>query len=248
MNATEKEAERAGMLRRKFLKYALVSAASIMVAVSSAYFYLSRKARVPPGQSEVSTLQVIVGPDSTMEPIDPEAWELDVCGEVERPLKLSWRQLLDLPKTTQNSDFHCVGVGLDNGWTKLDNRWEGVKFREIAHLVKPTAEAKYVTLGSFEEYQDPNGRVYSRYTTQHLLEDLLRDDVLLAYRLDGKELSHEHGGPVRLILPEKYGYKGVKWIKRFKFTNTRELGFYESRGYSYTADPWTNDRYAQVGT
>ena len=79
-------------------------------------------------------------------------------------------------------------------------------------------------------------------------KDLLRDDVLLAYGLDGKQLSHEHGGPVRLIIPEKYGYKGVKWIRRVKFTETRELGFYESRGYSYTADPWTNDRYAQGGT
>ena len=235
------------MQRRKFLKYGLLSAVSVVVAASSTYFYWSRKARVPPGQSEVSALQVIVGPDFTMEPIDPDLWELDVTGEVERPLKLSWRQLLDLPKTTQNSDFHCVGVGRNNGWTKLDNKWEGVRFREIANSVKPTADVKFVTVGSYEEYQGLDGRVHSRYATQHFLEDLLRDDVLLAYRLDGKELSFEHGGPVRLIVPEKYGYKGVKWIKRIKFTNTRELGFYESRGYSYTADPWTNDRYAQEG-
>ena len=236
------------MLRRGFLKYVLVSAASVTVAVSTAYIYLSRKARVPPDQSEVSILQVIVGPDSAMEPIDPEAWELDVSGEVERPLRLSWRQLLDLPKTTQNSDFHCVGVGRNDGWTKLDNMWEGVRFTEIANLVKPTAEAKYVTLASHEEYQDPDGRVHSRYAAQHFLEDLLHDEVLLAYRLDRKELSHEQGGPVRLIVPQKYGYKGVKWIKRVKFTNSRELGYYESRGYSYTADPWTNDRYARAGT
>ena len=236
------------MLRRKFLKYGLVSAVSVVVAASSAYFYLSRKARVPPGQSEVSALQVIVGPDSTTEPIDPDAWELDVYGEVEKPLKLDWRQLLLLPKTTQVSDFHCVGVGRDNGWTKLDNRWEGVRFKEIVDLVKPTLKAKYVTVGGYEEYQDLSGTLRSRYTAQHVVEDLLRNDVLLAYGLDGKVLSHEHGGPVRLIVPEKYGYKGVKWIRRVKFTETRELGFYESRGYSYTADPWTNDRYAQGGT
>jgi DMSO/TMAO reductase YedYZ molybdopterin-dependent catalytic subunit len=236
------------MRRRQFLKYGLVSAASVVVAVSSAYFYLSRKARVPPGQSEVSALQVVIGPDSTTEPIDPDAWELDVHGEVEKPLKLGWRQLLSLPKTTQVSDFHCVGVGRDNGWTNLDNNWEGVRFKEIVDLVKPTLKAKYVTVGGYEEYQDLSGTLRSRYTTQHVLEDLLRNDVLLAYGLDGKLLSHEHGGPVRLIIPEKYGYKGVKWIRRVKFTETRELGFYESRGYSYTADPWTNDRYAQGGT
>jgi len=233
--------------RRQFLKYGLVSAVSAVVAVASAYFYLSRKARVPPGQTEVPTLLVIVGPDSTTRPIDPNAWELDVYGEVEKPLKLDYRQLLGLPKTTQVSDLHCVGVGHDNGWTKLDNRWEGVRFKEIVDLVKPTLRAKYVTVGGYEEFNDLSGTLRSRYTTQHVVEDLLRDDVLLAYGLDGEQLSHEHGGPVRLIVPGKYGYKGVKWIRRVKFTETRELGFYESRGYSYTADPWTNDRYAQGG-
>ena len=113
--------------------------------------------------------------------------------------------------------------------------------------MKPTLKAKYVTVGGYEEFNDLSGTLRSRYATQHVLEDLLRDDVLLAYRLGGEQLSHEHGGPVRLIAPEKYGYKGVKWIRRVEFTDTRELGFYESRGYSYTADPWNNDRYAQGG-
>jgi DMSO/TMAO reductase YedYZ molybdopterin-dependent catalytic subunit len=234
------------MLRRKFLKYGLVSAISVVVAASSAYFYLSRKARVPPGQSEVSTLQLVMGPDATTKAIDSGSWELDVYGEVERPFKLGWGQLLGLPETAQVSDFHCVGVGRDNGWTKLDNRWEGIRFKEIVNLAKPTLRAKYVTIMSYEEYHDLDGTVQSRYTTQHVLEDLLQDDVLLAYGLDGKELSHEHGGPGRLVVPQKYGYKGVKRVKRVKFTDTRELGFYESRGYSYIADPWTNDRYAHT--
>lgn len=106
------------MMRRQFLKYGMVSAMCAAVAVSSGYFF-SRKARVPPGQSEVSALQVIVGPDSMTRPIDRDEWELDVCGEVEKPLKLDWRQLLGLPKTTRVSDFHCVGVGRDNGWTTI---------------------------------------------------------------------------------------------------------------------------------
>ena len=204
----EKEVECFSDAEKKFLKYGLVSAVSVVVAASSAHFYLSRKARVPPGQSEVSALQVIVGPDSTTKPIDPDAWELDVHGEVEKPLKLDWRQLLLLPKTTQVSDFHCVGVGHDNGWTKLDNNWEGVRFKEIVDLVKPTLKAKYVTVGGYEEYQDLSGTVRSQYATQHVLEDLLRDDVLLAYGLDGKLLWHEHGGPVRLIVPREIRLQG----------------------------------------
>jgi DMSO/TMAO reductase YedYZ molybdopterin-dependent catalytic subunit len=71
----------------------------------------------------------------------------------------------------------------------------------------------------------------------------MRDDVLFAYGLDGKPLEPEHGGPLRLVVPGKYGYKSAKWVRQVRFTETQEIGFWESRGYSNTADPWTNDRY-----
>jgi DMSO/TMAO reductase YedYZ molybdopterin-dependent catalytic subunit len=75
------------------------------------------------------------------------------------------------------------------------------------------------------------------------LEDLEYDDVILAYRLDDIGLPALYGGPLRLVVPHKYAYKSAKWVRRIKFTEEQELGYWEQRGYSNTADPFTNDRY-----
>ncbi|MFQ6081642.1 MAG: molybdopterin-dependent oxidoreductase, partial [Candidatus Bathyarchaeia archaeon] len=101
-------------------------------------------------------------------------------------------------------------------------------------MVKPEENAKYVT------FECDDG-----YTTSLPLTDLLDDDVLLAYKLEDEYLRPERGGPLRLIVPKKYAYKSAMWLKRIKFTSQQELGYWESRGYSNTADPWKGDRYAK---
>jgi DMSO/TMAO reductase YedYZ molybdopterin-dependent catalytic subunit len=75
------------------------------------------------------------------------------------------------------------------------------------------------------------------------LEELLRDDVLLATKLDGKNLEEGLGSPLRLVVPNKYAYKSAMWITRIKFTEKKEMGYWEKRGYSDTADTWKNDRF-----
>ena len=222
------------MSRRRFIRYGVASTILATVGAVSTYFLLRRpgqassSSKLPPGQSEVQALQVLhVG---AVPEISVDDWTFEVAGEVENPVKLDWNQFMQLPKTISVSEFDCV-----TGWTTLDNRWEGVRFGEIAKLARPTVKAKYATV---ECYGAPT------YTTSLPLEDLLRDDVLFAYGLDGKQLAPEYGGLLRLVVPRKYGYKSAKWVRRVKFTETQELGYWESRGYSNTADPWTNDRYA----
>jgi DMSO/TMAO reductase YedYZ molybdopterin-dependent catalytic subunit len=218
--------------RRRFLRYGILSAIVAGLGIVT-YLLLGRPAqpsgtsKLPPGQYEVQTLNVLDlnGPPQ----IKLDEWTFEVAGEVENPVKLNWTQFLQLPKTTDVSEFDCV-----TGWTRFENRWEGVRFKEIANLAHPTSKAKYATI---ECYGSP------KYTTSLPLDYLLRDDVLFAYGLDGKQLAPEHGGPLRLVVPGKYGYKSAKWVKLVRFTETRELGFWESNGYSDTADPWTNDRY-----
>jgi len=220
--------------RRRFISYGVASAILTAVGAVSAYF-LSRRpeqapgsSKLPPGQSEVQALQVLhVG---AVPGIRLDDWSFEVDGEVENPVTLDWNQFTQLPKTISVSEFDCV-----TGWTKLENRWEGVRFGEIVKLARPTVKAKYATI---ECYGNPV------YTTSLPLEDLLRDDVLFAYGLDGKQLAPEYGGPLRLVVPQKYAYKSAKWVRRVRFTETQELGYWESRGYSNTADPSTNDRYA----
>lgn len=184
------------------------------------------KLRVPPNQRVTSQFPVLHygGAPRT----DPKTWDFHIEGLVQNSLRFSFEEFLKLPKTVSISDFHCV-----TGWSRLDNKWEGVLFKAVCDLVKPLEEAKYVTIACEDQY-----------TTSLPLEELLSPDVLLAYRFEDKPLSVEHGGPLRLVVPKKYAYKSAKWVRKLRFTKEQELGYWETRGYSNTADPWKEERYA----
>ncbi|MDH5634460.1 MAG: sulfite oxidase-like oxidoreductase [Candidatus Bathyarchaeota archaeon] len=185
----------------------------------------AEKQRVPPNQRVVSKFPVLhVG---SVPKFDPSKWDFMVEGLVENPLRLTYDEFLKLPKVVSKSDFHCV-----TGWSRLDNKWEGVAFEALCGLVRPLKEAKYVIIVA-----------EGNFTTSLPLEDLLHKDVLLAYKLDDKPLTPEHGGPLRLVVPKKYAYKSAKWVRKLRFTEKQELGFWEQRGYSNTADPWKEERY-----
>ncbi len=184
------------------------------------------KQKVPPNQRVTSKFPVLH--EEPIPKFDPKTWDFVVEGLVKNPVRLTYEEFLKLLKVVSVSDFHCV-----TGWSKLDNKWEGVAFKTVSDLVKPLKEARYVTVVAEGDY-----------TTSLPLEDLLDDDVLLAYRLDDKPLEPEHGGPLRLVVPKKYAYKSAKWVRKLRFTEEQELGYWEKRGYSNTADPWKEERYA----
>ena len=121
----------------------------------------------------------------TLPDIEKEKWSLTVNGEVETPATLSWADLLTLPHVESVSDFHCV-----EGWSVLKQRWGGVKFKTIQERVRPRPEAAYALF----ECAD-------RYTTSLPLSELQGDDIILAHRLSGEDLSQPLGGPVRLVAP-----------------------------------------------
>jgi DMSO/TMAO reductase YedYZ molybdopterin-dependent catalytic subunit len=84
----------------------------------------------------------------------------------------------------------------------------------------------------------------SGHTTSTPIADVLGEDVLLAWEHDGEPLTLEHGAPLRVVMPKKYAYKGVKWLTRLTVTRKEELGFWEVRGYSQSAEPLSEDRYS----
>ena len=187
---------------------------------------MEARARLPPGQHETARwLRLDLG---VIPRVDLAVWDLAVEGAVAGPRKFSYREFLELPRARVVADFHCV-----TGWSRLNNSWEGVSIRTIADLVKPWPTARYVKFACDEGY-----------TTSHPLDVLYDEDVLLAYSHDGQPLSAEHGGPLRLVVPKRYAYKSAKWVRRLRFTEKEELGYWEVRGYSNSADPWTEDRYA----
>jgi len=161
--------------------------------------------------------------------IDLGKWTLTIEGEVANPSTLTWEQLLGLPAVESKSDFHCV-----EGWSVRDCRWYGLRFSTLIELVKPSDEARHVSF-----------RCSDGYTTSLEVCELVGEDVLLAYKLNDKPLETPIGGPLRLVVPSKYAYKSAMWVERITFVKKKELGFWEKRGYSDTADVWRNDRFAR---
>lgn len=156
-------------------------------------------------------------------------WRLEVFGECRNPLVLDWEGLKALEQVEETSDFHCV-----TGWSKLDIRWCGVRLCTAIALAEPTDEARFVVLHGYDGYE-----------TNLPLEEALKDDVLLAHTVEGELLHHDHGGPVRVVTPQLYAWKGAKWIHKIELLRHDRPGTWERAGYSNTAHPWRNDRYAR---
>lgn len=181
---------------------------------------------IPVGQTITQKWPVL---DLGIQPdISQDEWRLIIDGEVEHPVEMTWDDFMSLPQTDDISDFHCVTT-----WSKLDIPWKGVRLIDIAALVQPKESATHILCYGYDDY-----------TTNISLEEALKPDVLLAHTVEGKPLPKEHGGPVRMITPQLYAWKGSKWINRIQFLNHNVLGFWEQRGYSNTAYPWRNDRYS----
>jgi DMSO/TMAO reductase YedYZ molybdopterin-dependent catalytic subunit len=185
--------------------------------------------RLPPGQHQVHNFPVL---DLGVRPsVSLKDWRLTIKGHVKNPMVLDWHQFLALPQFKDTSDFHCVTT-----WSQFEMVWEGVAFFTIADLVQPLSDATHVFFKS-----------YDGYSTNNPLAVCLDDDVLIAHKWNTQPLTMEHGGPARVIIPKRYAWKGAKFIREITFLDRDILGFWEVRGYSNTADPWTEDRFARKG-
>jgi DMSO/TMAO reductase YedYZ molybdopterin-dependent catalytic subunit len=156
----------------------------------------------------------------SMPVFDAKSWRLEIGGLVRRPASISYEQLLALPRTSQVSTFHCV-----TGWTVENVRWSGVRFRHLLDLVEPLPSAKAIRFVSAEE----------PYNDSLTVEQALLPDVLLAIELDGQPLSRPHGAPARVVIPQMYGYKGVKWLNRIELLPDQPTGYWEGLGYDQNA-------------
>jgi DMSO/TMAO reductase YedYZ molybdopterin-dependent catalytic subunit len=156
----------------------------------------------------------------SMPSFDRASWRLRIDGLVRRPLELSYDELLVLPKAEQVSTFHCV-----TGWVVNNVRWGGVRFHDLLARAKPIPQAGALHFISAE-------KPYDDYLD---LRQVALRDVMLAYELDGKPLPREHGAPVRVVIPEMYGYKNVKWVERIQLVARPGSGYWEQRGYDANA-------------
>ncbi|MBI2866222.1 MAG: sulfite oxidase-like oxidoreductase [Chloroflexi bacterium] len=181
---------------------------------------------LPPGQRLTDQFPILhMG---AVPPFSPDTWDFTLRGEVETDLRFTWPQFQALPRVRQRGDFHCV-----TGWSRLEDQWEGVRVRDLLAFAQPRPGTSCVLFLAEGDY-----------TTNLPLEEAMGEDVLLALELNGAPLSPEHGSPVRLLVPSRYAYKSAKWLRGISLSRELKLGYWESRGYSSTADPWSEDRYA----
>jgi DMSO/TMAO reductase YedYZ molybdopterin-dependent catalytic subunit len=156
-----------------------------------------------------------------MPAFDPATWRLTVGGQVEQQLSLTYDQLRALPRVEQVSTFHCV-----TGWSVQNVHWAGVRIRDVLAAARPLSSGHALEFVSLEQ-------PYVDYLT---LRQASLGDVMLAYEMDGRPLAQEHGAPLRLVIPEMYGYKNVKWLQQMNVVPQAIDGYWEGLGYD--RDAW----------
>ncbi len=187
-----------------------------------------RAQRVPPGQARTRKWPVLHY--GSVPHVSQSEWTLEIHGLVERPLTFNWEEFRALPRVKVFADFHCV-----TRWSRLSNIWEGVSTREILNRAGMRPEARFaLPLG----YDDG-------WTTNLPLEYFLAGDALFADTHDGELLSADHGGPVRLIIPQLYAWKSAKWVKAVELSASDRPGLWEEGGYHDRGDPWLEERFRE---
>jgi hypothetical protein len=151
--------------------------------------------------------------------IDRDSYRLLVTGFVEKNVTMTYDDLLTLPAYTEVSYLPCVG-----GWG-FYAKWTGFRVMDLLDIagVKPDGQYAY--------FKSVDG-----YTTELPLSYLEKNQTLLAYGLNDVTLPADRGFPLQIVANSKYGYKWAKWIVEIDVISKPKLGFWESSGYSDSAD------------
>jgi len=178
---------------------------------------------LPPGQHLIEDFPVLsAGPTPQ---VSLDQWQLEITTESGQTHQWSWEELLALPQETPTVDIHCV-----TSWSKLNTSWRGVSLDTLLEGMETAAD--YALVDS-----------YGGYTTNLPLEDLLGGQAWVVHQFEGEDLTPEHGGPARLLVPHLYFWKSAKWVRGIHLLLQDEPGFWETAGYHDYGDPWREQRY-----
>lgn len=182
--------------------------------------------RLPPGQYDSGDLWPVLTAEVTPR-VDTDRWTMSVDGLVSTPTTWTWAEVQALPQSRFDGDIHCVTT-----WSLLGTSFAGVDVDLLLEAADPLPEAGYVLATST-----------TGYTTNLPLSDLRAGKAWLAFAHEGRPLSAEHGGPVRLLVPHLYFWKSAKWVTRLTLLARDQPGFWERNGYHDRGDPWREQRY-----
>jgi DMSO/TMAO reductase YedYZ molybdopterin-dependent catalytic subunit len=181
--------------------------------------------RIPPGQYLTDRFPVLTYGSNPE--FDLGSWSLSIWGEVEAPYSLRWDELLALPQHDVTADIHCV-----TRWSKLDTTWRGVRVSDLLDRARVKPSGTHVM-----------AHCDGGYTTNIELEALYDDDVMVAHQYEGEPLEHDHGAPLRLLVPKRYFWKSAKFLRRLEIMPSDRQGFWELNGYHDHADPFEEQRH-----
>ena len=163
-----------------------------------------------------------------------EPWTVTLDGLVARGVVWSLEELRKLPQVERIIDIHCV-----TRWSMPGARFGGVPLSVLLDLARPLPAASFVNFVARSE---------RNHSTSLPLQTALELNALVALNWEGKPIETAHGGPVRVIVPERYFYKSLKWLERIELLAEDRLGYWEGEaGYHNEADPWKEQRYVAAG-
>jgi len=200
-----------------------------MSGLSRGFFgrtHAARDPRLPPGQYDVGNGWPVLTAEVTPR-LRTERWVFTMDGLVENKTTWSWDEAHALPQSRYEGDIHCVTT-----WSKLATSFEGVSLDVFLEVAKPLPTATHILATST-----------TGYTTNLPVEDITGGKAWIAWSHEGKPLSAEHGGPVRLLVPHLYFWKSAKWVTQITFMDHDQQGFWERNGYHDHGDPWKEERY-----
>ena len=162
--------------------------------------------------------------------VDDKSWNLTIDGLVDAPLHADLATIKALPAYNPVRTLECIGNPV--GGNLIGNvEWNGVHIKDVLAKVKIDPKATHVNFEAADGY----------YTSVEL-DWIMQDGTLLVHGINGQPLLPEHGFPLRINMPGLYGQKMPKWITRMEFTDKPVTGFWESQGWSNTADIQTNSK------
>ncbi|HEY6139993.1 MAG TPA: molybdopterin-dependent oxidoreductase [Thermoanaerobaculia bacterium] len=148
---------------------------------------------------------------------DPAAWRLTIQGTGGGARVLTLDEIKAFPRRTMITEFRCI-----EGWSTI-NQWAGARLSDVVNAFPPNHPARYVAM------ETPDRGYYVGLD----MESVLHPQTLLAYELNGAPLTWQHGAPLRLAIPVKYGVKNIKRVGVIRYTDVRPADFWAEQGYDW---------------
>lgn len=158
-------------------------------------------------------------------------WRLKVDGLVAKPFTLTYAELLALPRIEKHLTLECISNPLDGKFIG-NAQWTGTALKPLIERAQPSADAAHAVFHAADGF-----------TTGHPIARVWHEENFLAYKMNGEDLPPNHGYPVRIFIPGKFGMKQPKWLTRIEFVNKAYLGYWESQGWSDECERWAHARF-----